>query len=95
MRSQPVVRAARDIGDSIATWRKLQRLTAAQLADRAGMSRSTLSRLEGGDTSVSLETVLRVLRALGVLGTLVDAVDPYNSDVGRIRVDETLPKRVR
>jgi transcriptional regulator with XRE-family HTH domain len=94
-RPSPVVRAGAHVGESFATWRKLQRLTASQLADRAGTSRSTLSRLEGGDPSVSFETVLRVARALGILDDLVDAIDPYQSDVGRLRADEILPTRVR
>lgn len=95
VKPRAVVRAGAEVGESVATWRKLQRLTAAQLADRAGVSRSTLSRLERGDLGVSLETVLRVLRALGVLESLTEAVDPFNSDVGRMRADEVLPQRVR
>ena len=90
-----VRRAGTDTGNSIATWRKLHRLTSAQLADRAGIARSTLSRLENGDPSVSFETVLRVLRGLGILEKLTYAIDPYNSDLGRLRADEALPKRVR
>lgn len=95
VKPRPVVRAGVEIGESVATWRKLQRLTAAQLADRAGVSRSTLSRLENGDPSVSLETVLRVWRALGILDSVTEAVDPFNSDIGRMRADEVLPQRVR
>lgn len=95
LKPRPVVRAGVVVGESVATWRKLQRLTAAQLADRAGVSRSTLSRLEGGDSAVSFETVLRVMRALGILESLIDAFDPYQSDVGRMRADEVLPQRVR
>lgn len=89
------MRASEQIGASIATWRKLQRLTAVQLADRAGISRSTLSRLEGGDSGVGLESVLRVLRALGILDAITNAVDPYQSDMGRMRADEALPQRIR
>jgi hypothetical protein len=33
----PVQRALRRLGEDIVTWRKLQRLTAAQVADRAGL----------------------------------------------------------
>lgn len=97
MRSLPraVQRAATDVGRSVATWRRLQRLTSAQLADRAGIARSTLSRLENGDAGVSFENVLRVWRALGVVDAVVDVVDPYQSDVGRMRADEVLPQRVR
>src|SRR3954453_20965939 len=81
---------ARDLG----AWRKLRGLTQAQLADRAGISRSTLRRLEGGDGGVTLENTLRVLRALGILDGFSRALDPYESDVGRLRSDERLPGRV-
>jgi hypothetical protein len=44
---------------------------------------------------MSLGTVLGVLRSLGALDRLVDAVDPYQSDLGRARASSVLPKRVR
>lgn len=91
----PIRRALRGVADDIATWRKLRGLTQAQLADRSGVSRDTVSRLEGGDGGVSLENLLRVLRALGILDSLPKALDPHQSDVGRLRSDERLPQRVR
>jgi len=94
-RSARTVRAARQLGENLTTWRKLQNLTAGQLADRAGTSRVTLSKLEHGDPGVGLGVVLEVLRALGQLDAVVTATDPYESDVGRIRAGEALPRRVR
>lgn len=44
---------------------------------------------------VSLENVLRVLRALGLMEAISRALDPFESDVGRLRADERLPLRVR
>ena len=76
-------------------WRKLQGLTAAQVADRAGVSRTTLSKLEHGESGVSLGVALEVLRALGRLDAVVEATDPYESDLGRIRASQELPQRVR
>jgi transcriptional regulator with XRE-family HTH domain len=84
-----VRRAAREIGERLATWRRLQGLTASQVADRAGITRVT------GTGGTSLENTLRVARALGIMDDLVDAVDPYASDIGRLRSDENLPRRVR
>lgn len=96
-RPQPaaVHRALRAAADDLATWRKLRGLTQAQLADRAGISRDTLVRLERGDGGVSIEKLLRVLRALGILDGFVRALDPYETDVGRLRSEERLPQRVR
>jgi transcriptional regulator with XRE-family HTH domain len=93
--SARTVRAARQVGDNIATWRKLQSLTSEQLADRVGISRVTLSKLEHGDLGVGLGVVLEVLRALGQLDAVVAATDPYETDLGKIRAGETLPRRVR
>ncbi len=90
-----VARAMRGLAEDLVTWRKLRGLTQAQLADRAGVSRDTLSRLESGAGGVGLETLLRVLRALGLLDTLAEAFDPHRSDIGRMRSDEELPQRVR
>jgi transcriptional regulator with XRE-family HTH domain len=83
------------VADDVAAWRKLRGLTQAQLADRSGVSRDTLVRLEGGGGGVSVENLLRVLRALGVLDSVPKALDPYETDIGRLRADEQLPRRVR
>ncbi|MCP9490149.1 MAG: helix-turn-helix domain-containing protein [Solirubrobacteraceae bacterium MAG38_C4-C5] len=77
------------------TWRKLRGLTQMQLAERAGVTHTTLRRLEHGQGGVSVENLLRILRALGVLDGLTRALDPYETDVGRLRADEWLPQRVR
>ncbi len=89
-----VARALDGMGRDVTIWRKLRRLTVEQVADRAGVSRSTVMRLEGGQ-GASLENLLRVARALGVLDLLTGALDPYATDVGRLRADEELPTRVR
>lgn len=89
-----VARGRRRIGEHLATWRKLRQLTAAQVADRAGISRHTVMRLENGE-GASMENLLRVARALGVLDMLVAALDPYATDLGRLRSQEALPERVR
>jgi len=89
-----VTRALREMGEDLSTWRKLRGLTAAEVADRAGLAAKTVLRLESGQ-GATLENALRVARALGVLDSLTEALDPYATDVGRLRADEALPKRVR
>src|ERR1700683_1263901 len=89
-----VTGAQRRIGEQLATWRKLRQLTAAQVAERAGISRYTVMRLENGE-GASLENLLRVTRALGVLDLLAAALDPYATNLGRLRAQESLPQRVR
>lgn len=90
-----VASALADCARDLSAWRKLRGLTQAQVADRANVSVSTLRRLEDGDGGVSLENTLRILRALGILDGFSRALDPYESDVGRMRSGELLPARVR
>jgi transcriptional regulator with XRE-family HTH domain len=84
-----------DLGDHVRTWRKLNGLTSALVAERAGISRQTLRDIETGTGTVSTGNLLRVLRVLGILPSVVAATDPLNSDVGRLRADQALPQRVR
>jgi len=88
-------RAADQIGQHVLAWRKLQGLTADQVCQRAGISRPTLRKVETGDPAVTMETFLNVLRALGRLDSVVDVLDPYESELGRARADRLLPQRVR
>ena len=49
----------------------------------------------GIESSVGFGNVAQVLRALSVLDQVVDAVDPLNSDIGRLRVAHLAKKRAR
>ena len=91
----PVQRAAGDIGQHLVAWRKLRGLTIKQVADRAGVSDKTVSRLTTDPGSISLENLLRIARALGILDSLVTAADPLSTDIGRLRAGEQLPQRIR
>lgn len=90
-----VQRALRRLRDDVVTWRKLRGLTQAQLADRADVALNTVRRFEDGDGGISTENLFRILRAVGVLDLVHDALDPYETDVGRLRADQRLPLRVR
>ncbi|MDR1853166.1 MAG: helix-turn-helix domain-containing protein [Propionibacteriaceae bacterium] len=85
----------RTIGEDIRTFRKLNRLTMQQVAERAGVSRSLVSRLESGAAGVSIGSLLRVCRALGVNEILVGALDPYNTAIGKAQALSQLPQRIR
>ena len=89
-----VLSALSRMGHDAATWRRLRRLQVTEVADRAGVSRHTVMRLEAGG-SISTENLLRISRALGVLEELSLSLDPLSTDVGRLRAEEELPKRVR
>lgn len=90
-----VDRQIASFGESVRGWRMVLGLTAQQVAERADISRDTVRKTERGDAGVSFRSVMQVLRALGVLDTMVDAVDPLNSDVGRLRADRITRTRAR
>ena len=91
----PVHQAGVDVGEHLAAWRKLRNLTVQQVAERAGTTRQTVSRLERGDLAVGLDIFLSVARAVGIIDDVVAATDPYQTAFGRARADEALPQRVR
>lgn len=55
-----------EMGENIKLARKRRKLTAIQVAERAGIARSTLYLIEKGDPSVSLGAYFNVLRVLGL-----------------------------
>lgn len=82
-------------GERVTQWRRLLGLTQQQVADRAGISRGALVRIEAGDPGPSMDTFFRVLNALHIAEALTDALDPMRSAVGMARAEEQLPRRVR
>ncbi len=90
-----VARAAHSLGEYLAGWRKILGLTAEQVADRAGISRTTLRKIEHGDAGVRFGAVLSVARSLGVLDRIIESADPLASDLGRARASLLNRRRVR
>jgi transcriptional regulator with XRE-family HTH domain len=62
-----------EFGEHVRGWRMVLGLTAQQVAERAGITRDTLRKVETGDPTVSFSNVAQVLRALGVLDKTVEA----------------------
>ena len=58
-----------EIGARVSRSRLDLQMTQADLADRAGVSKRTVERIEAG-TSAQMSTMIRVLRALDLLPTL-------------------------
>ena len=93
--SPAVSRSIAKLGNDVSRARRRRRLTRASLAERSGVSVSTLKRLEGGDGSVALENLARALQVLGELDRLANLVDSGTDELGIVLMDEQLPKRVR
>ena len=66
----------------------------AIVAERAFTSRSTLQKVEAGDTSVSVGIYASVLQALGLLDGLSQIADIGNDPVGQALASAELPKHV-
>jgi transcriptional regulator with XRE-family HTH domain len=90
-----ITEAAERIGESVSAWRRAQRLTQAELAQRAHTSVRTVAKIESGDPTITLSIVLSVAHTLGFLPEVISAFEPLRSDFGAALVAEGLPKRVR
>lgn len=66
----------------------------AVVAERAFTSRSTLQRVEAGDTNVSIGIYAAVLQALGLLEGLGQVADIANDPVGQALASAELPKHI-
>lgn len=64
------------------------------VAERAFTSRSTLQKIEAGDTNVSIGIYAGVLQALGLLEGLSQIADISNDSVGQALASAELPKHV-
>lgn len=71
------------IGLRIMTLRKMQDLSQDELARRAGIQRTHLSRIEAGKYAVTLETIQAIAEALGMT---VDIIDERLRDLAPLRV---------
>ena len=93
MKSIKVQRALRKIGTTLKNARKRRKIPTALMAERLGISRTTLANLEKGHPGVSIEIFLSALMVLDKLEDLVAAVE--SDPLGISLMDDTLPKRIR
>ena len=64
------------------------------LAERIGVGRRTVARLEKGDPGVALGVFLTALWVLGLWETAGGLADPSSDKVGEFLDKQRLPKRV-
>ena len=86
-------RALRKLGEDIREARLRRKLPMEVVAQRAATSRPTISRIEKGDTSVSIGIIAAVLQALNLLERLAEVADPAQDEVGQSITRAELPKR--
>jgi transcriptional regulator with XRE-family HTH domain len=90
-----VKRALQKLGDDIRDARRRRRIPVALLAERASISRMTLSKVEKGDPGVSMGIYATVLFVLGMGERLSEIADVREDAVGLVLEEERLPQRVR
>jgi transcriptional regulator with XRE-family HTH domain len=81
------------LGENLRLARRRRKLTTGQVAERAGISRSTLYHLEKGDANSSLAVLLQVLVALKLENDLVKLAS--DDELGRKLADIELLKARR
>ena len=70
------------IGLRIMALRSLHNITQQQLADKAGLQRTHITRIEAGKYAVALETIQAIAEAFGMT---VDIIDPGLADLAPLR----------
>lgn len=90
----PVARALKKLGRDIADARRRRRIPTQLAAERAGISRATLNKIEKGDEGVSFGAYAKVLFILGMIQRLIELADPKFDELGFILEAEHLPKRI-
>lgn len=91
----PVLRAIRKLGQDISAARRRRRLGTHILAERAGISRKTLTKIEKGDPAVLMAHYASVLFALGLSARLAEIADIGHDTLGRDLDEDALPKRIK
>jgi transcriptional regulator with XRE-family HTH domain len=87
-------RALEGLGAHIKTARLKRRISVNGFAERAGVSQSTIIRLEKGDAGVSIGTLAMACLVLGEIGRISEFFDAGSDDTGLLLDRETLPKRI-
>ena len=91
----PVKRALHKLGGDIRDARRRRRIPMALMAERARVSRTTLTKVEKGDPGTSMGVYATVLFVLGMTERLADVADPRHDSVGLALEEERLPQRIR
>jgi DNA-binding XRE family transcriptional regulator len=91
----PISRALRKVGQDISEARRRRRIPTELMAERSGISRRTLAKIEKGDPTTSMGNYASVLFVLGMTSRISDLVDSSHDLVGRQIDEENLPKKIR
>lgn len=91
----PAIKALRKLGQDINDARRRRRIPIKLMAERAGVSRATIGKIERGDPTTSIGGYSAVFFVLGMMDRLSDLMDAAHDLTGRRLEEEKLPKRIR
>lgn len=92
-----VDRALKKLGGDLKDARRRRRIKAVLMAERLGITRTTLDRMEKGEASVSMGIYATAIYSLDPdkLAVLANIFSRENDVLGQIVSDRELPQRIR
>ena len=90
-----VMRGLAKLGRDLRLARLKRRLRMTTVAERAGISRETLAKIQKGDPGVSMGNYAAVILAIGFGTGWMDLADVRNDRLGQGIDEENVPKRAR
>jgi len=87
--------ALQALGLRIKDARVVRQETQALLAERIGVSRRTIQRLEEGSPTTTIVVIAKVLFVYGLLDDFIQIADPNRDTVGSALAKKNRPRRVR
>jgi transcriptional regulator with XRE-family HTH domain len=95
MKSFRVESALKKLGEDIRDARKRRRISTSLMAQRIGITRVTLNRIEKGDPKVNMGAYAMAIHILGKIEELEMLIDRTKDPLGLDLMEETLPQRIR
>ncbi len=91
----PAAQALRKLGRDLALARRKRGIATADMAARLFVSRDTLWRMERGDPTVALSTLVTATFVLGLHDRLANLAAPATDDLALGLDERRLPQRIR
>ena len=91
----PAERALRKLGHDLALARRKRGIATSDMAARLFVSRDTLWRLERGDPTVAIGTLVTATFILNLHDRLANLAAPASDELGLGLDERRLPKRIR
>ena len=91
----PAVHALRKLGRDLALARRKRGISTSDMAARLFVSRDTLWRLERGDPTVAVGTLVTAAFVLQLHGRLANFAAPASDELGLSLDEGRLPQRIR